>query len=397
MSTRPHRTLPLTSVTDMRYPLVFTLPLVLVAVLTGAEVLGVGVARAEPEPEPEPKLEDRPLPRPLRLEYVQGPRNCPEAETIEHLLYARVDRALIDPTAAARLTVTMSRQGIKYKATVEIHDAEGASVWLRPFVPLFNCEILALDIALVLSHHYRRPLPAPPEPAEPSPASSAPPLPSPLPSPPPPSLPPLSPSPPPSASPPRRPTGRIAASGGPGFGVAPADVAAVMNLEGGAQWKLTPGWIISSSMGVRFSPRASARRPVQLSRLQVEVGSTLLTSVFAPCLHRHLVFGWVFGCVGLELGGQEGDSAGIPRPASGVAFWAAINPRLGIEVPLASLPIAHSAQLALRMFGEMPVPLHRPEGFVGEGPWRGGRLTPVWVTPAVTGAVSVGLVTWFDP
>lgn len=380
--------------TELRYPLCFTRLLVLVAVLTGAEVLGVGVARADPEPKLEP--DPRPLPRPVRLEYVRGPQSCPEEDTIKYLLDARVGFDLLDPTAAARLTVTMSRQGIKYKATVEVHDAEGASVWSRPFVPLFNCNMLAMDIALILGVRFRRPPPDPPEPAEPSPSppSSAPPLPVPLPPP----RPPLSPSPPPSASPPRRPTGRIAASGGPGFGVAPADVAAVMNLEAGAQWKLIPGWIISSSVGVRFSPHASALRPLQLSRAQVEVGSTLLTSALAPCLHRHIRFGWFFGCVGLELGGLSGSGTGVRRPADAVTFWAAVNPRLGVEVPLATLPFPRFAELALRIFGDMPVPLYHPKALVGEGrSMSDGRSTSVWRTPAVTGAVSVGLVTWFDP
>jgi hypothetical protein len=171
-----------------------------------------------------------------------------------------------------------------------------------------------------------------------------------------------------------------------------------MSLEGGAQWRLTTGWILSGSLGVLYSPRVFKSMPLETSGAEVEVGTTLITSVLSPCLHRHVLFGWVFGCVGLELGGLRGDGAQIPYPASAVTLWAAIDPRLGIEVPVASLPLRHFSQFSLRMFGDLPVPLHHPKVLVGEGPSMiAGRVTQVWVTPPVAGAISLGLVTRFDP
>jgi hypothetical protein len=70
----------------------------------------------------------------------------------------------------------------------------------------------------------------------------------------------------------------------------------------------------------------------------------------------------------------------------------ALSARLGIEVP-----VPHAPRLAVRLFGDLPIPLLRPRAHVAvDRSMSSERITHVWATPPVTGAVSLGLVMWLD-
>jgi hypothetical protein len=347
----------------------------------------------------------------VRLSYVvvgPGTKSCPPEQALHDEVARRMGFDPFKPDAPDRIVATLKPSARGVMATVERFDSKDVPQWRPKTNETRDCAALVTAMGIYISFMLLPPV-VPPEAAtltpSPSPTSSS------DVSPDPPKVEPTPPHAPDSPEvdeptprrsdplqslvppSPRRWAVRLAISGGFGFGVAPADVAAVLSAEGGVQWRLTPDWVFSGALGVLYSPRASAAMPAEMSREQVEIGTTLVTSVLAPCVHKHIFFGWVFGCVGLELGSWRGDRAQIPHPASAVILWAAVAPRLGIEVPL-----PHAPKLAVRVFGDLPVPLVRPRALVGEGPsMSGGRITQMWEAPAVTGAVSLGLVGWFDP
>lgn len=334
----------------------------LVAAPAGAAVLGirVGIARAGPG------LDDRPLPRSVRLEYVRGPgaQGCPDAETIEHVISARVPHARFDPAAPARFIVTISRQGIKHKATVEVRDAEGASIWMRPFTPLKTCNMLVLDIGLMVGERFSLPPPAPAAPAEPTPPPQSP-------------KPDLL-SPPPERLAPQAVRWRLGGSAALALGTTPSRLSPALTVvDGGRDWRLSPDWGISGSLGARLIPSAGAT-PSSTR----EVSTTQFIGVLAPCAHR----GVYFGCLVLELGALF---ASISNTKNGIetSFWAAAGPRLGVEWPVPSVP-----RLALRFFGDLPVTLHATTLVVR---YRSGEERQEWKSPPVAGALSFGFVTFF--
>lgn len=346
----------------------------------------------------------------VRLSYIvvgPGTRSCPPEQALHDEVARRMGFDPFKPDAPDRIVATLKPSARGLTATVERFDSKDVPQWQPKTNETRDCAALVTAMGIYISFMLLPPV-VPPQAAtltpSPVPASSSavPPDPPNVDSAPPPA--PGSPEvdePPPPRAPPRPPSPlsprlwavRLAISGGFGFGVAPADIAALLSAEGGIQWPLTPDWVFSGALGLLYSPRASAAMSAGMSRAQVEVGATLVSSVLAPCLHRHILFGWVFGCVGLELGSWSGDRAQIASPASAVTWWAAVDPRLGIEVPL-----PHAPRLAVRVFGDLPVPLHRPRALVREGSsMSGGKLTQAWEAPAVTGAVSLGLALWFDP
>jgi hypothetical protein len=374
-------------------------------------VLVAGVARADPDPEPE----ERPLPRPVRIERMLGPgvgkRSCADAEAIGHGIAAHITpyQDPFDPNAAARLTVTFTREGIKYGATVEVRDEQGVSVYNRLFTPLRQCDVLVGDIGIVVGSRFSSP--APPAPAAPAPTTPTtstsapsgetakdPTVPSreatkagalPVVRPPPANEEPKS-------QPPRWAL-RAAASGGVSRGGSPAQVEAVLNLEGGGHWRLTPDWMLSASLGMRYSPRAYAPMLAAMAEDQAEVGTSLITGALVPCLHRKIAFLWAFGCVGVEVGQLGSKATRLGNSATAKALWAAIDPRLGIEVPLISPSRPRRSQVAVRVSGELPVPILRRPVLVEDGPsMSSDKPSEVWATPPVAGSVNLGLVAWFD-
>lgn len=373
-----------------------SLPLIAAVLLT----LAPAAVRADDPPETA-----------VRLSYVvvgPGTRSCPPEQALHDEVARRMGFDPFKPDAPDRIVATLKPSARGLTATVERFDSKDVPQWRPKTNETRDCAALVTAMGIYISFMLLPPV-VPPEAAtltpSPFPASTSAVLPDPpkVDSAPPPAPdspevdepPPQLAPPPPSLSQlsPRLWALRLAISGGFGFGVAPADVAALLSAEGGVQWRLTPDWVFSGALGVLYSPRASAAMSVGISRTQVEVGATLVSSVLAPCLHRHIPFGWIVGCVGLQLGVLREDGAQIPYPSTGFAWWAAVDPRLGIEVPL-----PHAPQLAVRVFGDLPVPLHRPRALVRErSSMSGGRLTQAWEAPAVTGAVSLGLALWFDP
>jgi hypothetical protein len=344
----------------------------------------------------------------LRLSYIRGPgaQHCPSKETFRDEVAAKLGYDPFTPDAPERVVITLTSGARGSKVTVAFNEAARAHVWDDKTLAIsdYNCAALVAGAALYLTIQF---LPfqsppstaAPPAPSPPVPPKvEQPPAPAPMP-------PKVEPTPPrserlrsPLPPPPRRGAVRLAASSGFGLGVAPADVAAVLSLEGGGEWRLTPDWILSGALGVLYSPRASAPMPVELmSGADVKLGTTLITSVLAPCLHMRILSSWVFGCTGLELGRLSRKVTINGRSWDEGASWAAFQPRLGVEVPVASLPLPRFPQLAARIFGDVMLPLLPAQLHVLEGPsMSNGTVTQVWVTPPVTGAVSVGLVTWLD-
>jgi hypothetical protein len=333
------------------------LALALVAVSAGTVILGV--ARADPA------SNDRPLPRSLRLEYERGPgaQRCPDAETIENVLGARIPRDRLDPAAPARLVVTISRQGIKYMATAEVFDAEGASVWTRPFTPLHSCDVLVMDIGIIVGERFRVPPPAPAPPA-PSPPPSKPDVP----------------------SPPRErlatPAARLRVGGSLGLaiGTTPTKLSPIFPaVDGGGQLQLTPDWVLSGSLGARLILPASAT----VSGEPAEATTTQFVGVLAPCAHYRVFF----GCMTFELGAFFASSSNMYTTGSQTSLWAAAGPRLGVEWPVPQVP-----QLALRFFGDLPVTINAVR-LVAR--YQMEEELQLWKSPPVAGAMSLGFVYFF--
>src|SRR5262245_19693858 len=93
--------------------------LALVVAPSAAVLLGAGITRADPDPAPE----ERPLPRSVELDYLPGPGvtgRCAGAETLQQGIAMQAKRDPIDPSAAARLIVRITRKGDRYAATVEV-------------------------------------------------------------------------------------------------------------------------------------------------------------------------------------------------------------------------------------------------------------------------------------
>jgi hypothetical protein len=373
--------------------------------LAGALLLRpAGVARADPE--------ERPLPRFMRVEYHSPPgplgKGCPGSEEFQDLVVPNAKRNPFNKDATALLWVSISRSRGRYEVTFELRDAAGVAVYTEPVEPRFSCDSLVRALAFQIGFRLKdRPAPEPlttsattttPTPAstpetatttatttETSKITSTPTKEMTTTA--------KTPSTTPPATAPRLWALRGAASGGIGFGVSPADVAGVFNLEGGVQWRFNPNWMISVSLGMLWSPRRSALRPAEMS--QVGVGTTLVTGVAAPCIHRRIAFVWAFGCTGLELGRLYGEVTRNDRSWDGGAWWVAFQPRLGAEVPLPSVP--HFPRLAVRAFGNADVPLLPAQFRILEGPSMStGRITPVWTTQPVAGAFHLGLLAWYD-
>jgi hypothetical protein len=346
------------------------------------------------------RADDPPPEVAVRLSYSVSPgiKYCPPEQTLHDEVARRMGFDPFKPGAPDRIVAKLKHSARGLTATVERFDSKDVPQWQPKTWPPAKCSELVQAMGIYISFMLLPPV-VPPEaatltPSPPAASTSAEPPALPKVEPPPPRSPPLH---PPLPSPPRRWAGRIAASGGSNLGVAPANVAAVMSLEGGLQWRYTPDWVLSGALGVLYSPRASAPMPVELmSGAHVELGTTLVTSVLAPCLHWRVLSSWVFSCAGLEIGRLSGKVTMNGRSLDGGAPWAAFQPRFGVEVPVASLPLPGSPQLAARIFGDAMVPL--PARFrMVEGPsMSSGTITEVWVTSPVTGSLSLGLVTWFD-
>jgi hypothetical protein len=345
------------------------LALSLVAASAGAVVLGVGagVARAEPD------LDETPLPRPVRLENVRRPgtQSCADAETIGYAISARGPRNLLDPAAPARLIVTLSRQGIKYTATAEVRDAEGASVWMRPFTPLYSCDVLVMDIGLVVGERFRPPRLAPVAPVEPA-----------------------APPPPPAPAPPKLEPPPPAALAPPKLEPPPAPRAEPLRLNLGIAGALAlrttepvPAFNLVTDAGFRFRSFSAAVEfrwtPPQVTEVDTTgdawISAQQFSEAIVPCGHFRAFFYCGLAQV-TEVVWRT--SPGImPPPWTMIA--AATGTRLGGDVPLPWW----ERRFAVRLSADVLVTLHHAVIHVNND------SPQAWSTPDLTVALGAGFVT----
>ena len=110
-------------------------------ILPLAIVLAASPALAQPR---------SPLPHVARLEYT-APEACPEEQVLRDLVGGQTTVEVLAPDAKALLTVTVSRSGRLFEASVELRDGAGTVVWTRPFAPASSCADVLQNVALVVS------------------------------------------------------------------------------------------------------------------------------------------------------------------------------------------------------------------------------------------------------
>src|SRR5689334_12462507 len=99
------------------------------ALLSSSVLLHPLAARADDAPKRPPKL-----PSFLHLEYNRGAlKDCPDQEAFEQAIIANAQRHPFNSAAPALLRVTLARRGPFHAATIEVRDADGSVLWLRPF------------------------------------------------------------------------------------------------------------------------------------------------------------------------------------------------------------------------------------------------------------------------
>jgi hypothetical protein len=114
-----------------------------------------------------------PLPHSARLAYT-APQACPEEQVLWDLVGGQTTVKVLALDAKALLTVTVSRTGRLFEASVELRDGAGTVVWTRPFAPSSSCSDVLQNVALVVSEKLEPHAQiAPPAPA-PSPEAEAP-------------------------------------------------------------------------------------------------------------------------------------------------------------------------------------------------------------------------------
>jgi hypothetical protein len=106
------------------------------------------------------------------------------------------------------------------------------------------------------------------------------------------------------------------------------------------------------------------------------VSTWLLAGGLAPCFH----LGPAFGCAVGELGWLHGDGSDVRYPSSGSGLFAAVGPRIGVEVPL-------SAWLSLRLRADLLASLSRSIVMLDGG--------TAWHEPQATGTLGAGFAVRF--
>lgn len=76
------------------------------------------------------------------------------------------------------------------------------------------------------------------------------------------------------------------------------------------------------------------------------VDAWLIVGTLSPCAHWRAVF----GCAFLSLGSMHGAGHGVDAPRAEQRFYAALGPRIGLEVPLGDV-------MALRVHGDLMAPI----------------------------------------
>lgn len=304
---------------------------------------------------------DRPLPRTVRLEYVRatGAEQCPEESYFRDTVERRVSYAPFATSAPARLLVTISREGARYRGRWEVLDAAGL-VRRRDIPPagvaaLADCYNLVQGLGLAFAIELE-PLGRAVATVEPAPVV-------PQPTPPPPARPVEAPSPPVKPTVVDRPY-FVALSGLAAFAETP-DPAGGASLAFGRRWGW---WSLSGEVHALLSLN---------NALDGGIHSTLyrVTGVLLPCAHWR----WLLGCAVLEAGAL-GATSDAPQPLSGSSFVGGAGLRLGLQVPLGD-------RIALRLAADGLIALPRV-ALVLDGLER-------WRTPAVSASAGGGFVALF--
>lgn len=110
-------------------------------ILPLAIVLAASPALAQPRPS---------LPHVARLAYT-APEACPDEQVLRDLIGGQTTVEVLALEAKALLTVTVSRSGRLFEASVELSDEAGAVRWTRPFAPASSCADVLQNVALVVS------------------------------------------------------------------------------------------------------------------------------------------------------------------------------------------------------------------------------------------------------
>lgn len=295
-----------------------------------------------------------------RLTYV-APRACPSEQVFRDLVAAQTSTKVFAPLAPAHLAVTVARRARQYEATAELRDQADAVLWMRPFAPTSSCSGLVEDIAVYVSAKLDS------RPKDPSPA----------------------PRPAPELSPPPTPSDGDTVHTSPlvfvvglgatlGFGVAPR-VAAGLTADVGIHYAVDAGPLdgLSLSLGLRWDPPASRSIPLLTAVLpDVEVTSSRLVGVGAPCFHV-----WtLFGCGLVEAGNLHLGAGNATVRAGGDRLYFALGGRLGVEVPFAP-------HVGFRGFGEALSALTFATTYINR--------IPVYTSPRPHASVGAGLYVFF--
>jgi hypothetical protein len=123
---------------------------------------------------------------------------------------------------------------------------------------------------------------------------------------------------------------------------------------------------------------ARADAPSSGQELKGTVSTWLVAGGIAPCFH----LGPAFGCVVGELGLLEGTGENVQSPGSGSRLFAAVGPRVGVEIPV-------TTWAAIRLRADFLANL-APVSVTFDG-----SPTAGWQPPPVTGTVGGGIAIRF--
>ncbi len=274
----------------------------------------------------------------LTYERGAGAETCPEQDSLVALVASRLGRSPFRPEAPAQARVQLSGSEAGFIAQVSL---------ARPSKPLLqrtlkstgDCAQLLEAIALALSiavdpHAFNAPAAAA-APAEPA-VSAAPPV-------------------------------HLQLAGGALAALGAAPGAAV-----GAHLQFA---LRHENLSLALEGRVDlpSRQPAGPG----EVNTSFILGTLAPCFHR----GMVAACAAFSVGALRVAGQGLTNARSGSAVLALLGPRAQLDLPL-------TGPLSLRVMGELQAFLTRVTVEVDPN--------VLWVTPLVTGALSLALSVQLD-
>ena len=291
-----------------------------------------------------------------RLVFIRGESAsvCPDETALRRAVEARLGYDPFLPWAGASVVVRLDREAGAFVANVELvtGGASRGARTLRSDDPacLGLVDATALAVTIALDAAETAPPPAPAAPSEPF-------------LPPPPSMAAAT-APPDSDAPPPGPRG---ATGSPAR-VQPF-VGLDATLSAGSAPSISAGFAgwVRARQGP-WSAAIEARVDLPSSGASSQEGGVstwLVAGGLVPCFH----LGPAFGCAVGELGFLRGTGVDVSLPKSGYDLFAALGPRLGIEIPL-------GRTLALRLRADALVDLARAVVTLDTLPaWRASLFT----------------------